>query len=78
MQSTLRPRWTAFISVLLALLPECFTPAESFAAENIGSRICLLSDLNGPYGSIALPNGVHAGVSRLAQMDCDLALAAGD
>lgn len=78
MQNILPHRWTAFVSVLFVLLPKWVTPSVSFAAENIGSRICLLSDLNGPYGSIALPSGVHAGVSRLAQMDCDLALAAGD
>lgn len=78
MHNNLSHRWTAFVSLLFVLLTECFTTSVSFAGEKIGSRICLLSDLNGPYGSIALPSGVHSGVARLAQMNCDLALAAGD
>ena len=48
------------------------------ASENLEARICLLSDLNGPYGTIDLPSGVHAGVARLSDMQCDLVLGAGD
>lgn len=78
MQNAIRRRLTTFFSAFLLFLPEYSARADSIAFENKRSRICLLSDLNGPYGSIALPSGVHSGVARLAQMDCDLALAAGD
>lgn len=57
------------------------TAAQAAAQRDgnpIRTRICLFSDMNGPYGSVALPESVHAGITRMSEMNCDLALGAGD
>ncbi len=51
---------------------------NSFTTNGLDTRLCLISDMNGPYGSIEQPSGVHAAVSRLTNMNCDIVVGAGD
>ncbi|MFZ9520039.1 MAG: metallophosphoesterase family protein [Silvanigrellaceae bacterium] len=41
-------------------------------------RICFVSDMNGSYGSVELPQSVHAAMNRLKKLNCGLVLGAGD
>jgi hypothetical protein len=63
-------------------LPAALSLACAFAnfsgAVASDTRLCLMSDLNGSYGSIEQPAGVHSGIARLSGMNCDLVLGAGD
>ncbi|MEN9530426.1 MAG: hypothetical protein RI932_2299 [Pseudomonadota bacterium] len=42
------------------------------------TRLCFISDLNGSYGSVALPSSVHDGISQLTKLNCGLVVGAGD
>lgn len=52
-------------------------PRVADASES-AQRVCLISDLNGSYGSVALPATVHRAMQHLTQLRCSLVVGAGD
>ena len=66
---------------LLVVLVVFGAHVSVFADPTISSktnRLCFVSDINGPYGSLKPPSGVDVAVAHLRRLQCGLVIGAGD
>ncbi|MEN9824634.1 MAG: hypothetical protein RI953_379 [Pseudomonadota bacterium] len=84
-QFLIRKEWCIQALFVVALL--CIVASIDLAGANanpssnrrpINNRICFVSDLNGSYGSVDMPQSVQAAMAQLGRLDCGLVLGAGD